>query len=278
MFVLRMSPLVLHSKKFAKIFTVLFLALLFFDVIRVRYLIIVKSGPIVRKSEGYEQVGAVNGPRVLVLGDSSAVGTGASSPEKSVAGLLGQEFPKAYIENRAKNGLRSAGFNKSFKAEPGAFDLIIMHIGGNDELRFTPLTWLRKDIDEILGKAKQTAPHVVFISTGNIGLAPFFPWWAGWVWSARTRQARALFMEESQKHGVVYVDLYTERADDPFAEDPGRYYAPDYLHLSDHGYAVWYQKIREAMERAGIIPVVLQQNTRCVMPLHGGAYCAPREV
>ena len=42
--------------------------------------------------------------RLLVVGDSTARGTGASAPPSSVAGLLAQAFPRLLIDNRAGDG------------------------------------------------------------------------------------------------------------------------------------------------------------------------------
>ena len=53
--------------------------------------------------------------------------------------------------------------------------------------------------------------------------------------------------------GAAYVDLYRERADDPFAQDPQRLIAADHLHPSDAGYAVWFDEI----ERQALLPQLL---------------------
>ena len=51
--------------------------------------------------------------RLLIVGDSTAVGTGASAPQTSLAGLLANAYPSLHIENRGRDGatfaeLRSA--------------------------------------------------------------------------------------------------------------------------------------------------------------------------
>ena len=43
-------------------------------------------------------------------------------------------------------------------------------------------------------------------------------------------------------HGAVYVNLFKERAEDPFVQEPGLH-ARDGLHPSDLGYAVWLQEL-----------------------------------
>lgn len=46
--------------------------------------------------------------RLLVVGDSTAVGTGATSPAASIAGLIARRHPDVAIDNRAHNGVRFA--------------------------------------------------------------------------------------------------------------------------------------------------------------------------
>ena len=44
--------------------------------------------------------------RVLVVGDSTAVGTGAATPAESLPGLIGQQHPQWHIDNLAANGAK----------------------------------------------------------------------------------------------------------------------------------------------------------------------------
>ena len=49
----------------------------------------------------------------------------------------------------------------------------------------------------------------------------------------------ALVKEASRQTGVVYVNLFKEKEDDPFAHDPKRFRSTDGLHPGDDGYALW---------------------------------------
>ncbi len=183
--------------------------------------------------------------RVLVIGDSTGVGTGSSSPSDSVAGRIARDFPGGEIVNLARNGARVKDVPAQLaSAGNEGYDLILLQIGGNDILRFTSLRALRDDVTDILKMSSGRARRVVFISTGNVGLAPaFFPP-LSWVYTWRTRSVRALFMDVAREQGVQYVDLFRERGHDLFLEDPSRYYAPDFLHPSGEGYGVWYRELR----------------------------------
>ena len=64
--------------------------------------------------------------RLLIVGDSTGVGTGAGQARDSVAGLLAREFPLLHIENRARDGATLAdvagqlGEDRPFRHGAGA--------------------------------------------------------------------------------------------------------------------------------------------------------------
>ena len=68
--------------------------------------------------------------KVLFLGDSTAVGIGAASPEASTAGWLSKDFPFASIQNLSQSGLRLAGLRQKLKLIPDSahYELIILQI------------------------------------------------------------------------------------------------------------------------------------------------------
>jgi len=110
----------------------------------------------------------------------------------------------------------------------------------------------------VLTKARQKGENALFISTGNVGLAPaFFPP-ISWIYTARTRKARAFFMDISRELGIQYVDMFREKGDELFLGDPDRYYTPDYLHPSSEGYRVWYEELKK---QTGIARILGQPST-----------------
>ena len=87
----------------------------------------------------FERHAAQPARRVLIIGDSLAVGCGASRPEESIAGLIAQEFPDVTIVNRARNGARTAEATAQLRVDGDArYDAILISVGGNDVLRRTP--------------------------------------------------------------------------------------------------------------------------------------------
>ena len=192
--------------------------------------------------------------RILVVGDSTGVGTGAARPEESVAGRIASEFPAIEVTNLARNGAKAkdALYQLDSVTQAG-FDLVLVQVGGNDILGFTDPGELRDAITQVLRRAGEKGGSVLFMSTGNAGLAPaFFPP-ISWVYTARTREARAIFMDVSRTLGIQYVDLFRERGNAMFLNDPDRYYTPDYIHPSSEGYRVWYEEVRK---QTGIVEIL----------------------
>ncbi len=138
--------------------------------------------------------------RLLTVGDTTAVGTGATTSQASVAGLLGEHFPRLHIDNRSSDGAKFAG--------------LVAH------------------------RARQRAAMLVLMPAGNVGNAPFFfapvSWWMTW----RSRQLHGFVNVAAARHDAVVAGLFRERADDPFVRRP-ELNAVDGLHPNDAGYRVW---------------------------------------
>lgn len=185
---------------------------------------------------------------ILVAGDSTAVGTGVKDSKESVAGLIGNDFPDAEVQNIGINGLRIAGLREEILKIDQQFDLVVLQIGGNDILRFTSLDKLEKDLSLVIDHAKTVGEHVVILTSGNVGTAPFFPRPFDLIWTWRTRKVRELFKKVIAEKEVTYIDLFTERSEDPFLKDPEKFYAKDFLHPAGPGYALWYSKLTQTID------------------------------
>jgi len=203
---------------------------------------------------------------VLVIGDSTGVGTGATGPEDSVAGRIFRDYPRVSIENHAENGARMADIMGQLdEATKQDYHLILIQAGGNDILRWTDLSLLEQQTRSLLQASVGRARHVIFISTGNVGLAPAFFWPLTGLYTTRTRAVRSRFIAVAKGEGVTYVDLFRERREDPFLDDPARYYAKDLLHPGSEGYRVWYEELSKQAHLASLFP----RNRKS--PITGGA-------
>jgi lysophospholipase L1-like esterase len=202
-----------------------------------------QSAELARRSEPFEQRPAAATRRLLIAGDSTAVGTGASSPAHSLAGLIAQQQPQLLIENRARDGALFADVAEQL-LRPGRFDVVLVQAGGNDVIRLRSMDAMRSDIDRVLDAARQRADVVIVMPAGNVGNAPFFfaPW--SWWMTSRAREMHRLVAGATStttaRRDAVYVNLFHERDDDPFVRQP-ELNARDGLHPSDAGYRVWWQ-------------------------------------
>jgi lysophospholipase L1-like esterase len=208
---------------------------------------------VVKRSEKFEKKLENPEMRILIIGDSTAYGIGASSPINSLAGLYSQRFPEAEIVNMGLNGKKTIDLLNDLQSiQDQRFDLMQIDIGGNDIIRFRPYEETQTTIKQVLTLASQMADNVIFVSTGNLGTVKLFPSGTRYLLEKRTRKLREIFIAESNQFpNVHYVDLFREAEEDPFSKDPAKYYAEDFLHPSDAGYADWFSYITIELEKIG---------------------------
>ena len=219
-----------------------------YEGIRARILI-ANGTAIAKRTIAYQQNNPKSKTKILIVGDSSGLGVGAESPLLSVAGRFGKDYPKAHIVNLARNGQKIKELAINFNPENYKnYDLVLVHIGGNDILRFTPWNIVNRYIHPVLGKAKNASKNVILIHGGNMGIAPFFHRPLAYIFTYRTRIMRKILKRASKEMGAIYLDLFNER-DEPesMKYHSKSYYATDKFHLSGKGYDVWYYFIRNAM-------------------------------
>jgi lysophospholipase L1-like esterase len=203
-----------------------------------------RSSELARASEPLQVAPAGATKRLLVVGDSTAVGTGASTPAASVAGLFAAEHPQWAVVNRGRDGAKFDAVAGQIPAGE-RFDAVLVMAGGNDVIRLTSEETLRAAVLETAQRARGVSDHVLLMPSGNVGNAPFFFAPVSWLMTRRSQTLHALVKDAAAQTGAIYVNLYQDKADDPFAQEPRRYHAADGLHPSDAGYALWYRQLRE---------------------------------
>jgi lysophospholipase L1-like esterase len=180
---------------------------------------------------------------LLIVGDSTAVGTGATSGKSSLAGLIAQQYPRLLIENRASDGAKFADVVRQLDGEE-RFDIVLVQAGGNDVIRLGDLSSSQADIERVAALARKRADIVVLMPAGNVGNAPFFFAPVSWLMTQRSRELHRYVQDSAAKTGAAYVSLFHERLDDPFVKDRSLN-AMDGLHPSDAGYRVWFGELME---------------------------------
>lgn len=187
---------------------------------------------------------------ILLIGDSTALGVGVNDHQDTLAGLWAQEFDNANIINIASNGAKVSDIMKMLADIEEDFDLIFLHAGANNIIRFTNIGALKNDTDDLLNLASSKAEKVFWVSSGNIGAAPFFPHILRPMLSWQTKKARSVFMNLSNKYdNIHYIDLFTPRNEDIFRDNIEYNYAQDKLHPGIGGYKIWFNKINRELQR-----------------------------
>lgn len=236
-------------------FVILLAVLLGFYVVatslRMAYLARV-SGRLIEEVTPYEQQPAAPQKRILIVGDSTAYGTGTSDSKYSVAGRLGEAFPNAEITNRSRNGLRTEDLARElevFLGDADPYDFIVLHIGANDVLRLRSLEReTRPNLEAIIKRASEQGSTVAWYTSGKIGEAPFFPAYLKPLMNARSLALRDTAKDIAARHeNVLYVDLVID-GKDVLASDPDAYYSADGLHPSDAGYGIWFHRLMETVD------------------------------
>ncbi len=184
---------------------------------------------------------------LLVLGDSTAYGVGASSPEFSVPGRLSAELNLS-VENNSRSGaLTREMVEQLSRSTQKRYDMVLLQVGANDVIFQKSLTKAEVSLREALVLAREKSDRVVLLTAGDIGSAEVFFWPLSTLMTYRTELLRTKFMRVSEELGVVYVDIYAYP--DAFASDPKKYYAADGLHLSDSGYDFWFGIVLEYVQK-----------------------------
>ncbi len=234
------------------IISIVIMVVVFTDAVR-----LAKTIWLIAQVTPYEQVGRQSAdgkavPHILVLGDSTGYGTGASDGRESVAGQLGTEYPHYQITNNSKNGRTIGEALEIIKALPQEkmYELLLLQIGGNDILQKRPITIVQRELTELHAEAKSRSNHVVMMSSGNVGAAAAFVGTSKAVaYESLSREFRGMFIEVAAASDVTYVDLFQEPQVDVFALEPKRLLAIDGLHPSSAGYRVWYQSLSPVVRK-----------------------------
>ena len=208
---------------------------------------------LVDRSEPLQSTPADAAQRLLIVGDSTGVGTGASAPENSLAGLLAQAFPRLQIDNRAADGALIADVRGQLEAVSGRYDAVLVQAGGNDVIRLRSQDSMGRDMDRVTELARARSDHVLLMPAGNVGNAPFFFAPVSWLMSARARSLHSVVRETAQQRQAVYINLYKDKDQDPFAQQPQLLHASDGLHPSDPGYRIWFEELMQQAQLATLL-------------------------
>lgn len=210
------------------------------SVVRVR-IFSQRAGQFIRSTVKFERQGDAD-QHVLVVGDSLAYGTGTSSPEKSVAGLVAARYPGAKVTNLGFNGKRTKELAVEMNQLEGHYDLILIIVGGNDILRpWVNLKQSGENLKSIYKEASTKSSQVVALTTGDFRYTTFFLWPLNLYYSDRSVELRNHAQAAaSQYKNVMYIDMVEHNKTAKFDQVKE---ASDHLHLSDDGAQYWLDAI-----------------------------------
>ena len=210
------------------------------------------AAQLARESEPFQHNPPNAALRMLIVGDSTGVGTGASAPQNSLAGLLAQAFPQLAIKNMAQDGATFEGVVQQLQRETERFDVVLIHAGGNDVIRLRSDEAMRVDIERAVSLASARADDVLVMPAGNVGNAPFFFAPVAGFMSNRAQRMHRYVKATAEQQGAVYVSLFKDEANDPFANNPSLH-AADGLHPSDAGYRIWFDELMRQADLASML-------------------------
>lgn len=195
------------------------------------------------------ELGGIFGPqdgaplRFTVLGDSTAAGLGAGSPEHAYATVLserlGERGWRVELTAFGLSGARVADVlndqvPRAIETEP---DLVFVGIGANDSTHFTPLDDVERDMRRIIDGLSETDATLVVAGPPDMRadawLEPLRSI-VGW----RGRRVADRIEAAARERGIAVVQL-AEQAAPFFASNPEEAYAEDMFHPGPGGYRAW---------------------------------------
>ena len=195
--------------------------------------------------------------RFTVLGDSTAAGLGAGSPDHAYATVLserlGERGWRVELTAFGLSGARVADVlddqvPRAVESDP---DLVFVGIGANDATHLTSLSDVEEDMGRILDELAATGATLVVAGPPDMRadawLEPLrsIVGWRGTLVADRIEEA-------ARERGVPVVQL-AEKAAPFFASNPEEAYADDMFHPGPGGYRAWadaiFPVLIEALDR-----------------------------
>jgi lysophospholipase L1-like esterase len=194
--------------------------------------------------------GSAPGRRLVVLGESTAAGTGAPTYETGMAGHLARELAadgqQVAWRSLGRNGARARLVTRDLVprlADSGAPTHVVVLIGINDLQRSWPGAWDR-DVAELLHAVIRACPGARVVVSGlpDITAIPAVPAPLRRVLARRAQRFGRATGRAATASGAVYVPV------DHLTLGPGDFSA-DGLHPGPDGYARWAKHLAPYLTR-----------------------------
>lgn len=193
--------------------------------------------------------------RLLVAGESTAVGVGATRPDAALAprlaGALRAEYDRAvHWQVVGENGIRAAGLADKLARhrELLAADAAVLLLGANDTSGLSSIRQWRRDLGRVIALLGEYCPRVFVAPVPPFHLFRLLPRPLRWLLGHRGLALCAARRELARDGRVVVMEgeFPTER----------RFLAADGYHPSDLAYEVWAGQIAEVLRNNPLEGVV----------------------
>jgi len=187
--------------------------------------------------------------RLLVIGESTAAGVGATAHARALPGFVADELVRrsggtvAWTVRAQTGATARRVLREMLPSGEEPFDLILLTIGINDLFdRRTPRQWkadLRRLVEALAGDGGRT--RVIVSGMPPVHLIPAIPQPLRFVLAGRARAMDRITWQVSAACGATYVPISQPRTS-------GReIFAADGFHPSPAGYRQWAEAIAEAI-------------------------------
>ena len=187
-----------------------------------------------------------NTSTIGIVGDSTALGVGASIPEKSLAGLLGNIYPKSTVINISANGFYLNQIADALERQDN-FDLLVICGGGIDIIYLKNINQVREDIQRLFSIADTKSNKIIFITPLNLGLSSAFPWIVKKFYLRRSKRVGKIIKDEAQKFPKIFVSNNLEIDSQNLIPPWKEISSPDRIHPNDDGYRWVFERIKSKL-------------------------------
>jgi lysophospholipase L1-like esterase len=195
------------------------------------------------------------GPKVVWLGDSTAVGEGASSAAGAVPSQVqdGLGRPDAALTVLAVSGARAVDVlvHQVPRVAAAHPDLVLISVGANDTIHFTGAGDFRRAYETLVRSLPAGVP-VVLLGVPDMGSIARFAQPLRAIAGRRGRHLDAVVRQVAADTGAIHVDL-AGATGPAFRRDPRRYFSADDFHPSDAGYGLWADAVLTVLRRENLL-------------------------
>lgn len=187
--------------------------------------------------------------RVVVIGESTAVGVGASRHAEALPGFLAEALRDRLRRSVAwsvsgENGATARRVAAGLVPPPdgSAPDLVVVTVGINDLIRRRPLRRWRADLADLIAVLRDRYAHATLVVAGMppVHRFPAIPQPLRLVLGARARTMDRIMRDAARTGGAVHAPM-----DEAMARDR-RLFASDGFHPSPAGYRTWAEDLAVA--------------------------------